>query len=87
MSVTEPELLRLFLPGLISPVSVHVDLSLLCIINNFKGTKAANLGPPLSSVMTNELCLRLYISLALLWADPRERATAVPSYEQVSPNR
>lgn len=70
-----------------SPISLHVDLPQLCIINNFKGTKAAKLGPPLSSVMTNELSLRLCISLALLWPYPRERDTAVLSHEQVSPNR
>lgn len=69
------------------PDPLHVDFPQLCIINNFKGTKAAKLGPPLSSVMTNELSLRLCISLALLWPHPRERATAVPSCEQVSPNR
>lgn len=68
-------------------ISLHVDLSQLCIINNFKGTKAAKLGSPLSSVMTNELSLRLYISLSPLWLHPREQAAAVPSCEQVSPNR
>lgn len=81
-----------FLPGLIDslhsgPIPLHVDLSQLCIINNFKETKAAKLGPPLSPVMTNELSLRLCISLAPLWPYPGERATAVPSHEQVSPNR
>lgn len=80
------------LPSLISSLHsstfpLRVDLSQLCIINNFKGTKAAKLGLPLSSVMTNELSLRLCISLALLWPYPREWATAVPSCEQVSPNR
>lgn len=59
--------------------ALSLDLPLLCIINNFKGTKAAKLGPPLSSVMTNELSLRSCISLALLWPHPGERATAVPS--------
>ncbi|CAB1420626.1 unnamed protein product, partial [Pleuronectes platessa] len=37
--------------------------------------------------MTNELSLRLCISLARLWPYPRERATAVPSSEQsAAPN-
>lgn len=81
-----------FLSGLVSClhavlISLRVDLPPLCIINNFKGTKAAKLGPPLSSVMTNELPLHLCISLALLWSYPREQATAVPSHEQVSPSR
>lgn len=31
------------------------DLAQPRTINNFKGTKAAKLGPPLSTVMTNEL--------------------------------
>lgn len=37
------------------PDPPRVDLAQPCTINNFKGTKAAKLGPPLSSVMTNEL--------------------------------
>lgn len=37
------------------PDPPRVDLAQPRTINNFKGTKAAKLGPPLSTVMTNEL--------------------------------